>query len=79
VRHRVPGCQPGDHQEFRGFIGNLSYATPPTAGILIAEYFVVQRMSSGIHSCLIGFVAYRGLGPAAMKAWNAPIVQPATG
>jgi cytosine permease len=39
------GVSQGIINSFLGFIGYVSYAVPPMAGIMIADYFVVQRMS----------------------------------
>jgi cytosine permease len=39
------GVSQGIINSFLGFIGYVSYAIPPMAGIMIADYFVVQRMS----------------------------------
>ena len=39
------GVSQGIINSFLGFIGYVSYAIPPMAGIMIADYFIVQRMS----------------------------------
>ena len=55
------GVSQGIINSFLGFIGYVSYAIPPMAGIMLADYFVVQRMSYAAPLDSVGPVNWRAV------------------